>query len=72
MRREQARGRRFGGEVGVESEHDIGRRLRAFELEAVQQRDAVGDRHNSTLQPHSCSKTVLILGPGPHSATKLS
>ena len=45
MRREQPGGRRLGGEVGVEPQHQIGLGRRPFELEAVQHRHRVTRRH---------------------------
>ena len=44
MRRKQAGGLGFGGQIGVEAEHDIGLGRRPFQLDAVEQRHAVGDR----------------------------
>ncbi len=45
MRGEQLAGARFRREIGVEAEHDIGLGVGAFELHAVQQRNAIGHRN---------------------------
>lgn len=44
MRREQPAGLGIGGEIGVEAEHDVGLGRCAFELDAVEQRHAIGNR----------------------------
>ncbi len=45
MRREQTGVGGFLGQVGVEAEHDVGLARRAFQPDAVEQRHAIGHRH---------------------------
>ena len=67
VRAEEAGGRGFGGEVGVEAQHDIGLGAGTFELQAVEHGHAVARAPPSRcVQSQSFSKASLILGrPGP-------
>ena len=66
VRREQAGGGGFGGQVGVKAEHDVGIGVFAFELHAVQQRDAIGDARRISDRSRTFSqKPFQSVGPDP-------